>query len=140
VRRAPPLLDDLKIARAVESDAPAIYRLILLGTRRGKVLRRTLPEIRRQIHSFFVSRFRGKIVGCVSLDIYNGKLAEVRSLVVASPWENREIASQLVKKCVQEAKGRNVYEILVITDRDRLFRRHGFREELHGQKALFHRP
>jgi amino-acid N-acetyltransferase len=99
-----------------------------------------LPEIRDRIHSFFVYRVGEKVVGCVALDVYNKKLAEIRSLVVASPWENKEFASQLVRRCVREARKHGVYEVLAITDRDRLFRRYGFQEELHGQKALFHRP
>ena len=82
----------------------------------------------------------GKVVGCVSLDIYSKKLSEIRSLVVASPWENREIASQLVKRCLREARKHGVYEVLAITGREQLFRRHGFCEELHGQKSLFLRP
>jgi N-acetylglutamate synthase-like GNAT family acetyltransferase len=131
---------DSQINRARLLDAPAIHRLILYGTRRGKVLKRPLAEIQERIHSFFVYRVEGKVVGCVSLDIYNKKLAEIRSLVVASPWENREFASQLVRRCVREARKHGVYEVLAITDRDRLFRRYGFQEELHGQKALFHRP
>ena len=79
------------------------------------------------------------LVGCVSLDIYNKKLAEVRSLVVKPPWEKRMIASSLVRQCLKTARRYGVYEVLVITDRERLFRRFGFREELHGQKALFYR-
>ena len=130
----------LKIFRAGVKDAPAIYRLILHVGRRGRVLKRSLSEIGRQINSFFVAKVGPEMAGCASLDVYNRKLAEIRSLVVKVPWEQRSIASALVGRCLREARGTKVYEVLVITDRERLFKRFGFREELHGQKALFYRP
>lgn len=135
-----PRIAGLTIVRARPDDAGEIYGLIVLGTKRGKVLKRPLNEIRRQIGIFFIARIGGRPVGCVALDVYNRKLAEVRSLVVRAPWERRSIATRLIQACLREAGRRGVYEVLVITDRHRLFRRFGFREELHGQKALFHRP
>lgn len=79
-------------------------------------------------------------MGCVSLDIYNKKLAEVRSLVVRPPWERREIASALIERCLREGKTKKIYELLAITDKEQLFKRFHFNEELQGQKALFRRP
>jgi len=77
------------------------------------------------------------VVGCGALEVYNQKLAEVRSLAVASERQRKGVATALIAACVKEAKRRGVYEVLAITDRLNLFKRHGFSEQLHGQKALF---
>jgi len=130
----------IQIRRAHPSDAPAIYRLIKQATKRGKVLKRSLAEIRRSWHSFFVAEIDQKVVGCCALEVYNKKLAEIRSLSVKSNWEGRGVASALLLVCKREAKRKRVYEVFVVTNRENIFSRHGFRQQLHDQKALFLRP
>jgi N-acetylglutamate synthase-like GNAT family acetyltransferase len=46
----------------------------------------------------------------------------------------------LIERCVQEAKKHRIYEVFVITNRDTIFHRIGFSQQLHDQKALFLRP
>ena len=117
-----------------------IYSLILSSTERGKVLKRTRTDIGNTIPQFWVAEEKNKVVACCSLEIYNKKLAEIRSLVVESGQEGKGIATSLLDKCIREAKRKRIYEVLVITDRESLFKRCGFSEQLHGQKALFLRP
>lgn len=80
------------------------------------------------------------MIACCAIELYNKKLAEIRSLVVKQEHERKGIASLLLDQCLREAKKKKVYEVLVITDRENLFKRRGFSEQLHGQKALFLRP
>ncbi|MCS7185268.1 MAG: GNAT family N-acetyltransferase, partial [bacterium] len=89
------------------------------------------------IDNFFVAIIDNKIIGCVALDIYSKKLAEIRSLAVLEEYENMGVASKLICKCIDVAKKNGVYEVLVITDELNLFKRLGFKEELENQKALF---
>lgn len=127
----------MMIREANLADVPALHRLIEKATRNGKILKRSPKEIRRNIGSFFVADEEGRIIGCCSLEVYNRKLAEVRSLAVAQERQRKGVATALIARCMKEASRQKVQEILAITDRQNLFKRHGFSEQLHGQKALF---
>lgn len=133
---------------------PLIYSLVAEATQRGKILFRTKSDLRKNLRYFRVAVLpptsspllkreehqRRRVVACCSLEIYSKKLAEIRSLVVEKNYEGQGIASALLEHCLTEAKKKKIYEVLVITDRENLFKRKGFAEQLHGQKALFLRP
>jgi amino-acid N-acetyltransferase len=125
------------IRHANPQDAPAIHRLIEKATKNGKILKRSPGEIKKNLSAFLLAEEDGVIIGCCSLEIYNRKLAEIRSLAVAQERQRKGVATALIERCVREAARRGVMEVLVITDRQNLFKRHGFSEQLHGQKALF---
>ena len=127
----------MKIRKAKASEARVIYHLVRTATQRGKILKRSLNEIRNSIHHFWVIEEKNRVVACCALEIYNKKLAEVRSLVVETAKQKRGLATLLLERCLKEAKEKRVYEVLAITDRERLFKRLGFSEQLHGQTALF---
>ncbi len=129
---------DFTIRRASDTDIERIYALIMSAE--GRLLKRSRADIRKSIKFFFVAELESMVVACCALEIYNKKLAEVRSLVVAPEWQNQGIASAILTRCVDEAKRRRVYEVLAITDSEGVFRRQGFSEQLQGQKALFLRP
>lgn len=129
---------DFSIRRATDADIERIHGLIMSSE--GRLLKRSRADIRKSIKYFFVAEIEPAVVACCALEIYNKKLAEVRSVVVAPEWQNRGIASEMIKRCVEEAKRKGIYEVLAITDSEGMFRRHGFSEQLQGQKALFLRP
>ena len=133
-------MENAAIRKARVVDIPAILELIDLGTKSGKILKRSPSDIRRNIRHFWAAEEDGRIIACCSLEVYNRKLAEVRSLSVRPNRRRRGVASALIAHCLKEARRRRIYEVLAITDRDNLFKRLGFAEQLHGQKALFSRP
>ncbi len=118
-------------------DVRTIYELILDATRRGKILKRSLDDIRHTIHHFWVVEDKGVIVACCAIEIYNKKLGEIRSLVVMHGYEGKGLATKLIKHCLQVAKEKKIYEVLAITDQMGLFKKLHFAEQLHGQKPLF---
>ena len=128
------------IRKARGADIPTILNLIHIGTESGKILKRSPSDVRRNIRHFWAAEEEGQLVACCSLEVYNRKLAEVRSLSVRPDRRRQGVASALIAHCLKEARRRRVYEVLAITDRERLFKRQGFAEQLHGQKALFSRP
>lgn len=128
------------IRKAVKGDLEQIYLLISSAAKESKILPRTKEELLSVISGFYVSEEKGQIVGCCSLEIYNKKLAEIRSLVVDPSFRRRGIARELINACIKEAKEKNIYEILTITDRVNLFERHGFASCLNNQTALFIKP
>lgn len=125
------------IRKASSKDIKAIYSLLLEGVSSGKVLKRSIKELKKVIKSFFVYEESSKIVGCCSLEIYSQKLAEIRSLVVFSQCRNRGIGSALVKRCLDEAKEKGVYQTVVVTDQCDLFARVGFKTELDEKQVMF---
>ncbi|OGR88915.1 MAG: hypothetical protein A3A86_02390 [Elusimicrobia bacterium RIFCSPLOWO2_01_FULL_60_11] len=131
---------DIRIRKAGIQDAPAVFSVVRSATKRGKILKRSKAEIQKTIHHFWVAEDSSSIVACCALEIYNKKLAEIRSLAVDSRREKQGIASRLVQACLKDARKKRIYEVLVITNRENIFRRHGFSEQLQDQKALFIRP
>lgn len=125
---------------ATIKDISPIKQLIDWGAKNGKVLARDEDELKEVIHNFFVWEETGKIVACCSLEVYNKKLAEIRSLVVDENYQNKGIGKTLVEACIKRAHEKNIYEILTITDKDAFFEKIGFSKCLHGQWALFIRP
>lgn len=128
------------IRKADINDLPQIKRLIDDAATKGKVLERSVQELTEVISSFFVYESENTIRGCCSLEIYNRKLAEIRSLVVHDDFRNQGIGKQLVDACIQEAKDKKIYEVLSITDKVDFFEKRGFRSCLNGQYPLFLRP
>lgn len=96
-----------------------------------------MQELQNSFHHFWIMEEDGRIVACCALEIYNKKLAEVRSLVVAPKRQNNGLATLLLKRCLKEAKKKGIYEVLAVTDRLSLFKRLGFSEQLQGQRPLF---
>jgi len=89
-----------KIRKTGKGDAPYIY--ILIGKSIGGgdfLLPRRENEIRELIRkeSFFVAVGEGNVVGCASLEEYEG-VAELRSLAVEEKWRGRGLGENLIKR------------------------------------------
>lgn len=125
------------IRKANIKDLETIYSLLQEGVSTGKVLKRSLKELNNVIKNFFVFEEDNKVIGCCSLEIYNQKLAEIRSLVVTSEYRNRGIGSELVQKCLDEAKRKGIHQALSVTDKCDLFEKLGFRSEVDEKQAMF---
>ncbi len=109
----------LRKASNASEDIVSIYKLIKYGAENAQVLYRPKMEIEKSIDSFWVWEVGGgKIVACCALDIYSKKLAEIRSLVVASDFQRKGIGTKLIRKCVKKAKRQGIYEVLAVTDRE----------------------
>ncbi len=128
------------IKKATKKDISSIKKLIDWAAAHGKVLSRDEEELTQVINNFFVYIKNDDIIGCCSLEVYNKKLAEIRSLVVDENYRNQGIGKKLVDACLQKAHDLKIYEILTITDKDIFFEKMGFNKCLNGQWALFLRP
>jgi len=128
------------IRKAVSNDLEGIYNLISSAAKDSRILYRAKEEILNVIGAFYICEKEDKVVGCCSLEIYNKKIAEIRSLVVLPAFRNQGIANELISACMKEAKEKNLYEVLTITDKVNLFERKGFASCLNNQTALFIKP
>ena len=88
---------------AVPSDAPAIHRLITDNLEVGHLLPRSIEDVERHVARFLVASVDNAVVGCAELAPLSGKVAEVRSLVVAESFRGRHIGPQLVTEVANTA-------------------------------------
>ena len=70
------------IRKAKYNDTASIQNLICIFSETGKVLFRSLDEIRENISSFWVYEKNDQVVGAFSLKRGWGRLVELRSLCV----------------------------------------------------------
>lgn len=126
------------VRAAASPDIPAIIDLIRPFVEDGTVLARTYDELDELLPSFFVAVEGDDLIGCVVLEIYSPKLAEIRSLAVARSAQGKGVGRMLVDACVARAKELGILEVMAITSADGFFQSCGFDYTLPGAKrALF---
>jgi amino-acid N-acetyltransferase len=132
------IVPDLTIRRATFTDVPELAEFIKPFVAQGRLLHRTMMELEILVANCFVAVYQGKIVGCAALEIYSNKLAELRSLAVASEVRRLGIGKKLVTACVECAKKLEILEVMAITSSEEFFKACGFEFTLPGEKkALF---
>lgn len=99
----------MKLRAARQTDKRAIGALVALYPK--ELSQTDIPSTK----DFFVVEDKGNIVGCCALEIYSKKIAEVRSLAVATGAQGKGVATLLVKACLKRAKQRKVRQVLAIT-------------------------
>ncbi|MBL8118261.1 MAG: GNAT family N-acetyltransferase [Anaerolineae bacterium] len=131
-------MTDIQIRTALETDLEQLTELITPFVESGKLLPRTFDELRSLLPTLFIAEQGERIVGCAALEIYSWKLAEVRSLAVASEVQGQGVGRRLVQACLDRARALNILEVMAITSSDAFFMSCGFDYTLPGEKrALF---
>ena len=103
-----------------------------------RILPRTTDELSTLLANAFIATQGEEVVGFAALEIYSRKLGEIRSLCVSASLQGRGIGKQLTQACVELAKEKNVFEVMVITSSEAFFKSCGFDFTLPGEKkALF---
>lgn len=139
----PPSKPTITVRAAQRSDIPALADLIRPYVEQGILLARTLDEFEELLPGFFVAIAHDeagneRLVGCVTLEVYSRKLAEVRSLAVAADMQGMGIGRMLVAACIERARAQRVFEVMAVTSEDAFFQSLGFDYTLSGVKrALF---
>ncbi len=119
-------------------DLPRIAKFIEPFVAEGKLLPRTTEELEDLLPHGFVAEVGEQFVGFAALEIYSPKMSEVRSLAVSPNFRGRGVGRQLVDRCVERARERQVLEVMAITSNEEFFKQCGFDFTLPGEKkALF---
>ncbi len=132
-----PSIPTVHIRQAVTSDLVALSDFIKPFVDEGKLLPRTFDELEDFLETFFIAEVNGTIKGCAALEIFNKKLAEIRSLAVANNQQNLGIGKKLVQACIDLAKEKGVYEVMAISSAEPFFKACGFDFTLPGEKKAF---
>lgn len=121
------------------NDVIDVWTMIQDGVDEGNLMTRTLSEVKHLRDNFILTRQIGtkEIMGCIGLDVYTPRLAEIRSLYVKPEYRSFGIGRVLVEQAIQKARSNNIKEIIAITDKVAMFKKSGFHEVLNDQKALF---
>jgi amino-acid N-acetyltransferase len=125
------------VRKATHPDLPAIETFLKQFVTSGKLLPRTFQELEGLLNTLFIAEMEGKLVGTAALEIYNHKLAEIRSLAVAPDTQGSGVGKKLVEACVELAQERNIYEIMAISSSEAFFKACGFDFTLPNERKAF---
>ena len=114
------------IRKAKYNDAASIQNLICIFSETGKVLFRSLDEIRENISSFWVYEKNDQVVGVCSLKRGWGRLVELRSLGVDPRYSGQGIGTKMIEASLKEAMLTDCDELFVLTYAVSMFKRLGF--------------
>ena len=114
--------------KATLADIPAMQALVRPEIDSGVILVRSDNEIATNIRSYRLAFDGEMLVGFVALHIHTPQLAETRSLVIKESHRGRQIGSDLIRLCIEEAAALGLEEVLALTYQSRFFEKLGFSE------------
>jgi amino-acid N-acetyltransferase len=119
-----------RIRKAKVNEVREIQKMLAIHAERGDLLPRSLSELFDNLRDIFIYLDDNKpeIIGTCSMHICWEDLAEVRSLVVRSPFQGKGIGRKLVEACLAEALSLGLHRVFVLTYKVEFFRKLGFRE------------
>jgi amino-acid N-acetyltransferase len=117
----------MQIRPAKISDARDICGLVNYYAERGRMLHRSLESVYGSLREFTVARQRGKLLGCVAVDVFWANLAEVKSLAVSSSARGRGLGGKLIDAAIADAKRLGVKKLFALTYEKEFFLKQGFR-------------
>lgn len=124
------------IGSACAQDAEEIHKIIEFWSAKQKILHRTREDIEKHIKDFIVFRHNGKVLGVISIYVYDRDFAELRSLSVSEGFGNRGIGKSLVQAAIGGARSIGIKRLFVLTRVTKFFERFGFetKKRVHEKK------
>ncbi|MCF8104980.1 MAG: N-acetyltransferase [Desulfohalobiaceae bacterium] len=118
------------LRKANIQDVTAIHGLLMQNSQKGLLLPRSYNDLYSHLRDFFVldDSQEKAILGCCALSITWKNLAEIRSLVVASPLQRQGWGRRLVETSLSEALTLGIYRVFTLTYQINFFARNGFVE------------
>lgn len=115
------------LRKAHIADVKEIQKLLTLYASRGDMLSRSLSELYESVRDFYVVADEGKILGISALHIVWDDLAEIRSVAVAEEAGRKGVGTQVVRACIEEARGLGLKRLFCLTYKPDFFATFGFR-------------
>jgi amino-acid N-acetyltransferase len=104
------------IRRAQKKDARSILKLIQTGVEKDELIRRTRPDIERQIGDYYVFEVDANPVGCVAVHFYpDERKAELACLCVDGKFENQGIGVKLTHYAEAQARALGAGELFCLS-------------------------
>lgn len=105
----------IEVRPAVPADIPDIFRLLAHYAAEERLLSRSEEELMEHVRDFFVAEADGVFSGCCALKIYDGRLAEIRSLAVQPDENRRGIGRALLAACEADAGRYGIARVFALT-------------------------
>ena len=119
--------------KALMCDVKSLYNLFSEYSKAGEMLPRSLSDIYEHLRDFYIVEIENadeegsnEIAGACALSIVWENLAEIRSLAVKKPYTRKLIGTELVRKCIEEAKFFKITSIFALTYKPQFFQKSGF--------------
>jgi amino-acid N-acetyltransferase len=116
----------MDIRHATVRDARVICDLVNALAEEGLMLHRSLEDVFDSIREFLVAVDGETLLGCVSVDVFWGGLAEIRSLAVAPDARGRGVGGALVAAAVDDAHQLGINKVFALTYEKPFFEKRGF--------------
>ncbi len=114
------------VKKALIKDVQRIYELTEFFAKKGDMLHRPVTEVYSGLRDFFVYEEDARIVGVAALQICWEGLSEIRSLAVEQDMSGRGIGTELVRACLEEARGLGLDRVFTLTYAPAFFKKMGF--------------
>ncbi|MFC2020784.1 N-acetyltransferase [Chloroflexota bacterium] len=114
------------VEKARTSDAAQMHKLINYFADKGEMLPRPLSEIYEHVRDYFIVKDGERVIACAALHVNWSDLAEIKSVAVAEDRQRQGIGDQLIKACLEDAKGLGVPTVFCLTYKPGFFERFGF--------------
>jgi amino-acid N-acetyltransferase len=116
----------ITLRTATPAEAPKIHALITANLEEGRLLPRTLPELKMHAGRFVVAVRGRSIVGCAELAPLSPQVAEVRSLAVDASARHQGVGTLLVEELRQRARREGFDKLCAFTHAPGYFMPMGF--------------
>ena len=123
------------IRKLKDSDIESLVRLVAMYP--AQLLPRTPDDFNDLRETTWVAEEDGEIVGCATLEIYSPKICEIRTVVVKDGYRHKGYGERMVGSAVEEARSRNIRQIMVVTSNPEYFEKLNFGPCLNEKYALF---
>ena len=128
------------LRKALMCDVKPLYDLFSEYSKAGEMLPRSMSDIYEHLRDFYIAEIENEdeeghnisghvpdVIGACALTIVWENLAEIRSLAVKRPYTRKLIGTELIKKCIQEAKFFKITSIFALTYKPQFFQKSGFK-------------
>ena len=120
--------------KALMCDVKGLYDLFSWYSKVGEMLPRSMSDIYEHLRDFYVADIKideteekYEVIGACALSVVWENLAEIRSLAVKKPYTRKKIGTELVKRCIIEAKFFKIKKIFALTYKPQFFAVNGFK-------------
>ncbi|PIP21013.1 MAG: GNAT family N-acetyltransferase [Candidatus Omnitrophica bacterium CG23_combo_of_CG06-09_8_20_14_all_40_11] len=120
------------IRKARIKDIKQIQDLINSFAKQNLMLPRSLNELYDNLRDFWVFEKNNKVIGCSALHVCWQDLTEVKSLAVLKKYQRKNIGTQLITACIEEAKKLGAKKIFALTYKPEFFKKFGFHKVKHS--------
>ena len=137
------------LRKALMCDVKSLYKLFSEYSKAGEMLPRSMSDIYTHLRDFYIAEIEcetetgnenlnkiysekgssgcePEVIGACALAIVWENLAEIRSLAVKRPYTRKLIGTELIKKCIEEAKFFKITNIFALTYKPQFFQKSGF--------------